>query len=45
MHAYVRKEKRIPPGTRIASLAGLTFKRVNEIERGIFWRTRAPIKE
>lgn len=45
MRAYVRRGKRIPPGTRIASLAGLTFKRVNEIERGIFWRMRAPIKE
>jgi hypothetical protein len=34
MHAHLRKGKQLPPGSRIASVAGLSFDRVNEIERG-----------
>jgi carbonic anhydrase/acetyltransferase-like protein (isoleucine patch superfamily) len=34
MRAYIRKGKQLPAGTRMAAVAGLSFERVNDLERG-----------
>lgn len=44
MRAYVRKGKRIPPGTRITTVAGLPFGRALDLERGTFSRVRSALR-
>jgi acetyltransferase-like isoleucine patch superfamily enzyme len=39
MRAYVREGERVPPGSRIASMAGLPARRLYELERGVLLRS------
>ena len=44
MKAYVRKGVQIPPGMRVAAVAGLPYGRAFALEKGAFKRIRPSMR-